>query len=353
MKARQIMQEKRKTIYDLAEELGVSIAAISRAFDPDSKLSKEKRERILATAKKYGYTPNRMASRLSMNEIKIGVLNFSYIKVYYSEIIDGIRDAYLNLKDYKIDCDMRVLQRGENTMEEAMAILDEFLTAKYDGVIISGIYEDCVIPKIDGLIDAGVKVATVQYDLGHSKRTCSCLSNYNVIGEMAAQLCGMLLRDVKNRKTVMFTGNKVSPTHKTLIEAFRIGAARHNVDIVAVYDTKDDPECAREMVIRAFKEHPDIAAIYASSANSLPICRYLEGIEHGKDIAFVASDVFPDLHPYIENGYIDATIYQEPYKMGYTAFDTLFHAIADNRPAKGTIMSTPRVVMSSNLHYYK
>lgn len=353
MKARQIMQEKRKTIYDLAEELGVSIAAISRAFDPDSKLSKEKRELILATAKKYGYTPNRMASRLSMNEIKIGVLNLSYIKVYYSEIIDGIRDAYANLKDYKIDCDMRILQRGENSLEEALSILDEFLAAHYHGVIICGIYEDCVVEKINRFIDAGIKVATVQYDLGHSKRSFSCLSNYNVIGEMAAQLCGMLLRDVKNRKTVMFTGNKVSPTHKMLIEAFRTGAKRHNVDIVAVYDTKDDPECAREMVSRAFEEYPDIAAIYASSANSLPICRYLESIEHGRDIAFVASDVFPDLHPYIENGYIDATIYQEPYKMGYTAFDTLFHAIADNKPAKGSIMSTPRVVMSSNLHYYK
>ena len=61
------MQEKRKTIYDIAAELGVSIAAVSRAFDPSSKLSREKRDLILATAKKYCYTPNKMASRLSMN----------------------------------------------------------------------------------------------------------------------------------------------------------------------------------------------------------------------------------------------------------------------------------------------
>ncbi|MBQ9112938.1 MAG: LacI family DNA-binding transcriptional regulator [Clostridia bacterium] len=347
------MQEKRKTIYDIAAELGVSIAAVSRAFDPSSKLSREKRDLILATAKKYGYTPNKMASRLSMNEIKIGVVNFSYIKVYYSEIIEGIKDAWNNLKDYKVDCDMRILQRGENTMEEALAVLDEFYANHYDGVIISGMYEDCVVTKVNKLVEAGIRVATLQYDLGNSKRHFSCLSNYNVIGEMAAQLCGMLLRDVKNRKTVMFTGNKVSPTHQTLIEAFCNGAKKYNVDIVDIYDTRDDPECAREMVIKAFGEYPDIAAIYASSANSVPICRYLEGIEHGKDIAFVASDVFPDLHPYIENGYIDATIYQEPYKMGYVAFDKLYHSLADNEVTRGIIMSTPRVVMSSNLYYYK
>lgn len=206
---------------------------------------------------------------------------------------------------------------------------------------------------VTALTEAGVRVATLQYDLGNSSRMFSCLSNYNVIGSMAAQLCGMLLRDVGNRKTVMFTGNKVSPTHQMLIEAFCNAAKRYDVDIVDVYDTKDDPECAREMVIRAFEEYPDIAAIYASSANSLPICKYLEGIKHGKDIAFVASDVFPDLHPYIENGYIDATIYQEPYKMGYVAFDKLYHALADNEITRGAIMSTPRVVMSSNLYNYR
>ena len=347
------MQEKRKTIYDLAEELGVSIAAISRAFDPNSKLSREKRELILSTAKKYGYTPNKMASRLSMEEITIGVLNFSYIKVFYSEIVEGIKAAYDSLKDYKVECDMRVLQRGESTMEEAMAVLDEFKASHYKGVIISGIYEDCIIDKINELTEAGIQVATLQYDIKNSSRLFSCLSNYNVIGEMAAQLCGMLLRDVKNRKTVMFTGNKVSPTHQMLIEAFRRGAEKYDVDIVAVYDTRDDPEYAREMVIKAFEEHPDIAAIYASSANSLPICQYLEDTHTSKSIAFVASDVFPDLHKYIENGYIDATIYQEPYEMGYIAFNKLFHVLADNETVTGRIMSTPRVVMASNLYHYR
>ena len=347
------MQGKRKTIYDLAEERGVSIAAISRAFDPNSKLSQEKRERILATAKKYGYTPNRMASRLAMNEINIGVLNFSFMKVYYSEILEGIKDAYERLKDYKVNCDVRVLQRGANTMEEAFAVLDEFLKKHYDGVIISGIYEDRAVEKINALADAGIRVVTLQYDMPQSQRIFSCLSNYPVIGEMAAQLCGMLLRNESNRKTVMFTGNKTSPTHKMLVESFYRGAKANGVDIVATYDTRDDPDCAREAVQQAFEEHPDIAAIYASSANSLPICKYLESMPHGKNIAFVASDVFPDLHPYIESGYIDATIYQEPYKMGYVALDRLYHVLADNAVTEDCFLSIPRVVMSSNLHDYK
>lgn len=347
------MQEKRTTIYSLAEELGVSIAAISRAFDPNSRLSKEKRQMILETAKRYGYTPNKMASRLSMESIRIGVLNFSYIKAYYAEILDGIRGAYNNLKDYKVECDMRLLQRGDNTMEEAFSVLEEFRKRHYQGVIISGIYEDCIVEKINQLADEEIQVATLQYDIKQSKRLFSSLSNYRVIGEMAAQLCGMLLRNSRCRSTVMFTGNKESPSHQSLVESFCAAADRNGFNVTGIYDTKDSKECAEKMVQKAFREHPDIAAIYASSANSLPICRYLEQCKNGKQIAFVASDVFEEMYPYIEQGYIDATIYQEPYKMGYAAFDCLYHSIADGTPVDEVILSTPRVVMESNLHHYR
>lgn len=347
------MKEQKTTVYTLAEELGVSVAAISRAFDPHSRLSDEKRKMILEVAKKRGYKPNKMASRLSMDPVRIGVLNYSYIKAYYTEIVNGVHQAYTDLKDYKIEYDMRILQRGTNSMEEALAVLDEFLALHYDGVIISGIYEECVIEKIDRLTDVGIKVVTLQYNMENSKRLFASLSNYPVIGEMAAQLCGMLLRSSPCKQVVMFTGNKASPTHQQLIDSFFNASEKNGFEVVDVYDTKDVAECAEEMVVKAFTEHPDVSAIYASSANSLPICRYLEKHQLGKKVAFIASDIFEELYPYLENGYIDATIYQEPFQMGYNAFDALFHVIVDNKKMPEIIYSTPRVVLSSNLCFYK
>lgn len=347
------MSENKVTVYTLARELGVSVAAISRAFDPNSRLSHEKRELILKTAARYNYQPNRMASRLSMEELTIGVLNFSYIKSYYAEIQDGINAAYTALKDYKVRCDMRILQRGEASMEDAFAVLDEFYTRHYDGVIISGFYEDCVTKFIDRMADAGIRVATVQYNHEKSKRLFASMSNYPMIGEMAAQLCGILLRGSAGKKTVMFTGNEKSPTHQALVESFCSAAPREGFWITDIYDTKDRAECADEMVRKAFQTHPDIDAIYSSSANSIPICRYLEEQGLGDRVVFVASDVFAEMYRYLENRTIDATIYQEPFKMGYNAFELLYHAIAEGQPIAPTVYSTPRVVLSSNLHCYR
>ena len=347
------MSENKVTVYTLAQELGVSVAAISRAFDPKSRLSREKREMILRTAEKYGYKPNRIASRLSMEPIHIGVLNFGYIKNFYTEIQNGIANAYNNLRDYKLECDMRVLQRGEHTMQEALSVLDEFYEKHYDGVIISGIYEDCVVDYINRLAKAGIRVATVHYNLENSDRLFASLSNYQVIGQMAAELCGMLLRNTPARETVLFTGNQSSIPHRILTQSFRASSEKFGFPVVAVYDTKDSPECAAELVGEAFAAHPNLAAIYVSSANSIPICRYLEEHRLSRKVVCVTSDVFAELCPYIENGTVNATIYQNPFSMGYTALDLLYHAIAEGKKVTGCVCSTPHIVLSSNLSCYR
>ena len=46
--------EQKVTIYTLAEKLNMSVSAVSRAFNPNSKLSAEKRKIILEAAEQYG-----------------------------------------------------------------------------------------------------------------------------------------------------------------------------------------------------------------------------------------------------------------------------------------------------------
>ena len=75
--------EQKVTIYTLAEKLNMSVSAVSRAFNPNSKLSAEKRKIILEAAEQYGYVQNKMASRLSQQPIRIGVLMRGRIEAYY------------------------------------------------------------------------------------------------------------------------------------------------------------------------------------------------------------------------------------------------------------------------------
>ena len=88
--------EQKVTIYTLAEKLNMSVSAVSRAFNPNSKLSAEKRKIILEAAEQYGYVQNKMASRLSQQPIRIGVLMRGRIEAYYLKMLDGIKAATAN-----------------------------------------------------------------------------------------------------------------------------------------------------------------------------------------------------------------------------------------------------------------
>ncbi|MEC7699926.1 MAG: LacI family DNA-binding transcriptional regulator, partial [Pseudomonadota bacterium] len=59
------MNKTKLTLKDVAEQLGVSTATISNAFNRPDQLSKAKREEILAQCKKIGYSgPNKAAQIL-------------------------------------------------------------------------------------------------------------------------------------------------------------------------------------------------------------------------------------------------------------------------------------------------
>ena len=102
------------TIYTLANELNVSASAVSRAFNPNSRLAPEKRKRILEAAEKAGYRQNKMASRLSQDSIRIGVLLCKRIDEFYSQLLAGVESAANAYSSYKLQ------QQRNNSIQQRL-----------------------------------------------------------------------------------------------------------------------------------------------------------------------------------------------------------------------------------------
>ena len=103
----------------------------------------------------------------------------------------------------------------------------------------------------------------------------------------------------------------------------------------------------------AFETHERIDAIYISSSNSIPICRYVD--EHGlsDQVTIIASDIFDELNEYLRRGVVNATIFQDPFAQGYTAFEKLYYNLAENRPVPTFVTARPQIVLKSNLPLYQ
>jgi LacI family transcriptional regulator len=85
------------TIRDIASKLNLSIAAVSRAMDGYPDISEETRQKVIQTAKKIGYVPNRAARQLRRQKADaIGYILPSetprFADPFFSEFLSGLGD---------------------------------------------------------------------------------------------------------------------------------------------------------------------------------------------------------------------------------------------------------------------
>ena len=337
-------------IYDIARITGTTITAVSRAFDPKGKIDPTKRAAILDAAEKYGYRPNRAAGRLSGKAIKIGCLLIANIPEYYEELVAGIKSSCTKLADFKVECDIRLIPPGNGEEKLIASAFEEFRNGGADGVLTSIKYSDASIKNIARLADAGIPCATVTSDAPESRRAFSVQNDLDTAGRMAAQLLSVT---TGGGKVILFTGERGSYVQRHIIKGFSDEAEEDALSVIGSYDTSDDPELAAEYAEKAFSEHPDCAGIYISTANSLPVIGYVRKSGLAGKVKIIASDVFPGLSEYINDGTVTATIYQNPYGQAKTAFEKLYDYITFKKPEKQIFTVIPQAVMKSNLHLYE
>ena len=87
------MKQHRVSLKDLAAQLGVSIATVSRALRNSHEVGEELRLRVQKLAKELNYRPNPFAQSLRSEAPKvIGVVVPNLVTHYYSAVLDGIED---------------------------------------------------------------------------------------------------------------------------------------------------------------------------------------------------------------------------------------------------------------------
>ena len=123
-------KQHRTSLKDLARELGVSIATVSRALRSSPEIGKDMQQRVKDLAKKLNYRPNPFAQSLRKEAPKvIGVVVPNLVTHYYAAVLDGI-EAEARRSGYSVIS----ANSHENYEDEAMAV-DNFLRLHVEGII--------------------------------------------------------------------------------------------------------------------------------------------------------------------------------------------------------------------------
>jgi LacI family transcriptional regulator len=120
------------TITDIAKELNVTPATVSRALSDHPGISEKTKKAVQSIASRLNYKKNSIAASLQSGKTNvIGVMLPSVETNFFASVLHGI-ETIANLKGYNV----LIYQSQENMKHEARGI-ETFLTARVDGILAS------------------------------------------------------------------------------------------------------------------------------------------------------------------------------------------------------------------------
>ncbi|MBE7045712.1 MAG: LacI family transcriptional regulator [Ruminococcaceae bacterium] len=342
------MSEK-VTIYTLAEELGMTPSMISRALNPNASVSEKKRKLVLEAAEKHGFMPNKFASRLSMDTIRIGILYRYKFMPVTDRILAGIKKSYEELADYKISYDITLISAAEKKAEDCEAEL--FRYVDYDGVIISGFSSEQCTPMLERFLKKNKNLVQVQNANEQVPYLFASMHNTKNAARLSAEFLYHCTKNAPRQNILLFTGDLSSTLHREAKEAFSEACTSLGLHLLETVDMQDQEKVLKKLTPEVLEKYKnEVDGIYITCGNSIPLCQYL--YEQKLPVSLVTFDTFDELNRYIENGTISATIYQNLEKQGKNAFEKLvFSIIRGEKPPK-KVYTNIELVLKSNLAQY-
>ena len=329
------------TIKDLAKQLNLSVATISKALKDSHEISPKTKQRVFDLAKKLNYTPNPYASSLRKRSSKtIAVVLPEVADSFFSLAINGI-ESVAHDKGYHV-----LIYLTHESFRREEAILREFQSGRVDGILISVSGETSSSDHIRELIAAGTPL--VFFD-----RVCEDVETHKVITddfESSYNATSYMLNTGCKKIAFLSTSINLSINSKRM-EGYKQALSDSGIKKVGegIISCIDDNE-GNYNIIRGLlrkKDRPDglIASVEKLTTPIYLACRDLKLTIPNK-IKVVS---FTNLHAALILTPTLTTVTQPAFDMGNAAATILFKALEKrNHNLKKEITVIPSVLNIRN-----
>lgn len=202
-------RQHRTSLKDLAKELGVSIATVSRALHSSPEIGKDMQQRVKDLAKKLNYRPNPFAQSLRKEAPKvIGVVVPNLVTHFYAAVLDGIEDE-ARRAGYSV-----ISANSHERFEDEALALDNFINMHVEGIIACLAQNTTEYRHFE-------EIAAMDIPLVFFGRTClpDRFSSVTANGDEAAQQATQHLIDTGSRRIAFLGG----PNHLDMVRRRKHG----------------------------------------------------------------------------------------------------------------------------------
>ncbi len=239
---------------------------------------------------------------------------------------------------------------AEDVAAKQMSIVEDFIARGVDGVLISPIGADSLVPAVEALNRANIPVATVDRKVTGG-RVLVHVGADNVEGGRAAA------RYVAERlgvtdKVIELEGTPGASPAIDRKKGFHEVLDPTEIQVVASQTANFQRAQGQTVMENLLQVHQDFQAVYA--ANDEMMLGAIEAMEannvDASRVVTVGYDAIPDALSYIREGRLDASVEQYPGRQARTALRFLVeHIRTGSLPEPNEVYITPVVISVNNL----
>ena len=331
--------EKEVTIYDIARQLKISAATVSRGLQNNPAVNKNTRKKIVDTALALGYRSNTFASSLRSKKTNtLGVIVPRLNSYFVASVLAGIEDV-ANKEGYNLI----ISQSLENAGKE-IANAHTMFNNRVDGLLISLAYDSENIDHLKPFFKKNIPVVFFDRTYPNNESTSVIIDNYKAAYDITKHLL-----DEGCRRIMHLAGNVLRNVYAERLRGYKDALKDYKIafDKDLIYTSKLDEAAgtkAAEHILHMKKnKRPD--AVFSSNDTAAVHCMIrlkTAGINIPRDIAFAGFNNDP-ISKIIEPNL--TTVNYSGYHIGETAVTNLINHLNGT----SSIKTTNTIVLRSDL----
>ncbi len=255
---------KEITIYDIARELNVSPATVSRSLNNHPAVSKKTKKKITDAARNLGYRSNMFASNLRTQRTHtLGVIVPKLNSNFVSSVLAGI-EKIANQSGYNL-----IISQSQETEKKEVANAMTMFNSRVDGLIVSLAFDTKDLSHFDPFFKKNIPVVFFDRVSEGKSSTNVVIDNYKAGYEATVHLISQGCRRIAH-----ITGNVSRNVYADRLKGYRQALADHQIAfhkkqlIVNNLDEKSSFEAARQLL--DMKPLPD--GVFITNDSCAAVC---------------------------------------------------------------------------------
>ena len=335
---------RRVTIKDIAAAAGVSVGTVSKVLNGDRTVKEKNLKSVEDAIEALDYNVNNVARSLARKPIKLGIVMPYPSEGYFGPMVAGIQKGIASLSDYKVDAEFCTCSLHSDE-EQILQSLHSLVEKEVNGILFCPFQQFTKVEELAKLERKGIPVVLLLSNVHGSGCVAYVGVDAVLSGKTAADLAATVLKP--GDSCAVFLGSREFEEHRTKAESFANQVRERSDCSTGVYETKDDSELAYQLAKTCLSQNDNLRLIYVATANSVPVCKAICDCGRENQVKVIATDIWPALKPYIEQGIVIGTLDQHMAEQGDMAVKTLHRYLTENAIKDREMKIAPSVLLYS------